>query len=112
MFRFIGYMICLIAAGWLVLEDLYFRKAIRDDLDVAQEVMFKFDPDSPGAHGKIMNGYYSDIYKHLPHMIIPALLVCAGASVLLLSGRKSKTEPSSGGDSSTRAARASEPSQT
>jgi putative addiction module component (TIGR02574 family) len=52
--------------------------------------MYEFDPNSPGAHGKFLNGYYEDVYNNLPHMILPAILIFAGSTVLLAIKRNSK----------------------
>ena len=93
MIRMIGYGLCVAAAVWLVVGSIQFRQTIRDDVNKAQARMYEFDPNSPGAHGKILNGYYEDVYRCLPHMILPALLVLGGSTVLLAVGRKKKTEP-------------------
>jgi hypothetical protein len=38
----------------------------------------------------VLNEYYEDVYKHLPHMILPAILLLVGATVLLIAGKRRK----------------------
>jgi len=90
MIRMITYACCVAATAWLVLGSIQFRQSIRDDVNQAHSRMYQFDPDSPESYGKFLNEYYEDVYKHLPHMILPAILMLVGATVLLIAGKRRK----------------------
>lgn len=94
MIRIVSYGICLASAAWLVSGAFFFRQSIRDDVNKAQTRMAEFDPESPGTHGKFLNSYYEDVYKKIPHMIIPSVLILAGTTVLFITTRREKTEQS------------------
>lgn len=92
MIRFVTYACCFAAFVWLGLESLHFRKSIRTSLSDAYAMMQRVDPDHSNDNGKVLNSYYENVYRDLPAIVVPACMLMAGCTVLLVTKRAAKPE--------------------
>ncbi len=88
MIRIISYLVCVACAGWLLWESIGFRKSLRDNKDTALGHIAEYEPDIYDADGKVLNGFYEDVYADIPNMILPGIIMLSGATILLLKKTK------------------------
>ena len=88
MIRIISYLICIACAGWLLWESIHFRKSLRSNKSRADANSVEYEQNLSGAHDKILNGFYEDIYSDIPNMILPGVIMLSGATILLLKKPK------------------------
>jgi uncharacterized SAM-binding protein YcdF (DUF218 family) len=85
MIRILAYALCVSGFIWLGVEDLQFRESLRTCLHEAYAVLSSLAPDDDG---KILNLYYESLYKRLPSIVLPAVMMMAGSTVLLFVGKR------------------------
>ena len=85
-----AYIICIAGFVWLTLDSIRFRRSIRESLLPAYSALDRISPDSAADSGKVLNGYYEDVYNALPHTLVPGCLLLGGATILLLNKRLPK----------------------
>jgi hypothetical protein len=88
MIRIISYIICVACAGWLLWESIVFRQSLRANKDTALGYLVEYEADAFDPDGKILNGFYEDVYHDIPNMILPGIIMLSGATILLLKKQK------------------------
>lgn len=84
MTRLLAYLVCVAGFVWLGFESVRFRQEVRDSLQTAYAQMHQVIPDHATDAGKVLNGYYEEVYAKQPSIFWPAGLLLAGATALLL----------------------------
>jgi len=80
-----GFILCFIALGWFVVENLSFRQELRTSLNQAYSQLS--NDEINGGPEKTLNWYYESLYSRLPNPIVPGLFLSAGLSILFISRR-------------------------
>jgi hypothetical protein len=81
--RVLVFAVALCSFAWLTYESLHFRKAIRTNKGQVYSETQRSDPEAASAGEKMLNGYYESIYRDLPSILVPSLILL-GCSVALL----------------------------
>ena len=89
MIRLLAYAVCLAGFVWLALESMRFTQAVTDARTRSSGMSTAGGDEARRA----VNSFYVDIWLHRPSMLLPASMLLAGATMLLVLCRPTKAEP-------------------